>query len=148
MAEKGAVVDVVNAIQDTGREFRGLHLYDGHTQSFHDGKERYTKVNGVGEAGTRLTRMLNQAGHNVEEIITAGTPSFMSALKYFESVDKETSNVKRVVSPGTVVLHDLTSESSNAELDLEPACANLGQTTANFWPSRCRIGGNLCNLKL
>ena len=73
MAEKGAVVDVVNAIQDTGREFRGLHLYDGHTQSFHDGKERYTKVSGVGEAGTRLTRMLNQAGHNVEEIITAGT---------------------------------------------------------------------------
>ena len=105
-------------------------MYDGHTQSFHDGKERYTKVSGVGEAGTRLTRMLNQAVHNVEEIITAGTPSFMSALKYFES-DKETSNVKRVVSPGTVVLHDLTSESSNAELDLEPACAILTRVVSH-----------------
>ena len=130
-AEKGAVVDVVNAIRDTGKKFRGLHLYDGHSQSFHDGEERDTKVGDVGEAGTRLMNILNQAGHSVEEIITAGTPSLTSALKFIESVHDDEDNVKRVVSPGTVVLHDLTSESSNAELDLEPACVVLARVVSH-----------------
>ena len=84
----------------------------------------------VGEAGTRLINILNQAGHGVEEIITAGTPSLTSALKFIESVHDE-DNVKRVVSPGTVVLHDLTSESSNAELDLEPACVVLARVVSH-----------------
>eukprot|EP00938_MAST-03A_sp_MAST-3A-sp1_P004818 g4818.t1 len=131
VTEKGAVVDVVNAIRDTGKKFRGLHLYDGHSQSFHDGEERDTKVGDVGEAGTRLMNILNQAGHSVEEIITAGTPSLTSALKFIESVHDDEDNVKRVVSPGTVVLHDLTSESSNAELDLEPACVVLARVVSH-----------------
>jgi D-serine deaminase-like pyridoxal phosphate-dependent protein len=134
-AEKGAVVDVVDTILKTGRRFRGLHLYDGHSQNFHDGEDRNAQVRSVGEAGTRLMNLLSQAGHNVEEIITAGTPSLLSALKFINSLDGNDDHdhdVRRAVSPGTVVLHDLTSEVSNEELDLEPACAVLSRVSVVF----------------
>jgi len=104
-SERGRVVSLVRAIAGAGLEFRGLHYYDGQygsvgeserTREAHRGYDRLLEI--VGE--------LERSGMGVQEVITAGTPTFPCSLSYegFRS-----GNFVHFVSPGTIVYCDATS---------------------------------------
>ena len=99
------VVKLARAIGASGLEFRGLHYYDGHygaleeperTKSAHAGYDRLMKIVAAIEGG----------GFTVPEVITAGTPTFSSALSY---AGFRGANFRHRVSPGTVVYCDATT---------------------------------------
>ena len=107
-----------------GPRFRGIHAYDGHLHQ-PDREERRTAIFACYDGVADLVRRLTGSGIRVAEVVTAGTPSFPSAVEYegFEGLETE-----HRLSPGTVVYHDLRSEEQNPELDLDPAavvCARV-----------------------
>jgi len=99
------VVKLARAIGAAGLEFRGLHYYDGHygaleeperTKSAHAGYDRLMKI----------VAAIEGSGIKVPEVITAGTPTFSSALSY---AGFRGANFRHRVSPGTVVYCDATT---------------------------------------
>jgi D-serine deaminase-like pyridoxal phosphate-dependent protein len=99
------VVTLARAIGNAGLEFRGLHFYDGQygaseeperTKSVHAGYDRLMKI----------VAALQHSEINVPELITAGTPTFPSALSY---QGFRNANFIHRVSPGTVVYCDATT---------------------------------------
>ena len=99
------VVTLARAIGNAGLEFRGLHFYDGQygaseeperTKSVHAGYDRLMKI----------VAALRHSEINVPELITAGTPTFPSALSY---QGFRNANFIHRVSPGTVVYCDATT---------------------------------------
>jgi len=99
------VVELCRAIGNFGLEFRGLHYYDGHfggletrerNRAAHSGYDRLLKV--VSE--------LERSGMHVPEVVTAGTPTFPSALAY---EGFRTGRFVHRVSPGTTVYCDATT---------------------------------------
>lgn len=102
---KALIIQLAQAARDAGLELRGLHYYDGQfgsiaepelTRSTHAGYDQLLGL--VGD--------LDRAGVHVQEIVTAGSPTFPSSLAY--SAFQSASFIHRV-SPGTVVYHDATS---------------------------------------
>ncbi len=100
-----------------GSRLRGLHFYDGHQlgepasrrEAIHAGYDRLVE----------LIKMLRSEGHEVGEVITAGTPAFLSATQHWPL--RRLEGVTHRVSPGTVVLHDARSEEQNPDFHLDPA---------------------------
>src|ERR1700722_19300926 len=99
------VVTLARAIGNAGLEFRGLHFYDGQygaseeperTKSVHAGYDRLMKI----------VAALDRSGIKVPELITAGTPTFPSALSY---QGFRNAIFLHRVSPGTVVYCDATT---------------------------------------
>jgi D-serine deaminase-like pyridoxal phosphate-dependent protein len=99
------VVTLARATGNAGLEFRGLHFYDGQygaseeperTRSVHAGYDRLMKI----------VAALERNGIKVPELITAGTPTFPSALSY--QGFRNGGFIHRV-SPGTVVYCDATT---------------------------------------
>ena len=75
------IIRLARAIEASGQPFRGLHYYDGHlakyamaerTPAAHRGYDRLIEI----------ISALEQAGVNVAEVITAGTPAFPCTLSY------------------------------------------------------------------
>jgi len=99
------IVKMAHAVRNAKLEFRGLHYYDGHYGGL-DERERTVAAH----AGyDRLLEDVTELEHDrmdVEEIITAGTPTFPSSLSYEGFRGRQF--VHRV-SPGTVVYNDATS---------------------------------------
>ena len=77
-------------------EFQGLHVYDGHIRPLNM-DERISKCNSDFESVTNLVNKIEEAGGEVPEIITGGSPSF-----YPHSLREKT-----LLSPGTTLLWDL-----------------------------------------
>lgn len=98
--------------------FRGLHYYDGHLYDA-DSDRRREQIFAGYDGLLQLWSLLKAEGHSIEEIVTAGTPAFLSALQYGPFDDL--SGTRHRVSPGTVVYHDARSEEQNPGLDLSPA---------------------------
>jgi len=99
------VLALAHEIADAGLEFRGLHFYDGQyanvdeperTESTHRGYDRLLEI--VSE--------LERTGAHVQELITAGTPTFPCSLSY---QGFRQSNFLHRISPGTIVYGDATS---------------------------------------
>ena len=99
------VVTLARAIGNAGLEFRGLHFYDGQygaseeperTRSVHAGYDRLMKI----------VAALDRSGIKVPELITAGTPTFPSAVSY---QGFRNANFIHRVSPGTVAYCDATT---------------------------------------
>ena len=99
------IVRLVRGIRDANLMFRGLHYYDGQyggideparTTATHAGYDRLLEIAGE----------IEHAGAKVEEIITAGTPTFPCSLSYEGFRGK---NFVHRISPGTVVYNDATS---------------------------------------
>ncbi len=99
------VLRLARAIRAAGLEFRGLHYYEGHlggldlearTRAAHQGYDQLMEA----------VATVERAGVPVEEVITAGTPTFPCSLSY--AAFRCGSFVHRV-SPGTVVYCDATS---------------------------------------
>ena len=99
------VGEIVGLAQQVGRQFRGLHYYDGHMSAFTlSDRERY-----VHKGYDQLFEIVNElktTDIDVGELITSGTPATPFALTYpaFGS-----GSFLHRVSPGTVVFNDTTS---------------------------------------
>jgi D-serine deaminase-like pyridoxal phosphate-dependent protein len=99
------IVDLVRAINDAGLKFCGLHYYDGHLGGV--AFEERAKVAHRGyDQLLKIVAAIENAGEQVPEVITAGTPTFPAALSY--AGFRGQSFVHRV-SPGTIVYCDATS---------------------------------------
>ncbi len=112
------ILDVVRATGRTGLRFRGLHYYEGH---LHDAAlaERTAAAHRGYHRLMAIVYAIEDAGVDVEELITSGTPALPCALTY--GAFRERRFVHRV-SPGTVVYSDTTSLAQlPAEYGLRPA---------------------------
>ncbi|MCP3920585.1 MAG: D-TA family PLP-dependent enzyme [bacterium] len=101
-----------------GVRFRGLHYYDGHLHDA-DLESRRRQIFAGYDALLDLRTQLAAADLSVAEIITAGTPAFLTALAYEPLAALQ--DAQHRVSPGTVVYHDARSEEENPGLALQPA---------------------------
>jgi D-serine deaminase-like pyridoxal phosphate-dependent protein len=88
-----------------GRQFRGLHYYDGHMAGV-PAAERETKVHEGYRWLLGVAETLKNAGLPAQEIITSGTPAGPYAVSF--PGFQHASFVHRI-SPGTVVYNDMTS---------------------------------------
>jgi D-serine deaminase-like pyridoxal phosphate-dependent protein len=113
----GEILHIANAIRHRGLRFRGLHYYDGHHRRADLG-ERTAEVHRGYDHLLGITAHLVDAGIEVDEIVTSGTPSFPAAIEYepFQS-----AKFLHRVSPGTVVYNDVTSLSQLPEFGYQPA---------------------------
>jgi len=99
------VVQLIRASRDCNLEFRGLHYYDGqygHTDEPQRTVEAHAGYN-------RLLQLIDEVGRKgfqVDEVITAGTPTFPCSLSH-EGLQQ--GRFLHRVSPGTVVYCDATS---------------------------------------
>ena len=97
--------EIVKLAQQLGKQFRGLHYYDGHISAYTlSDRERY-----VHQGYDRLFEIvegLKVAGLEIGELITSGTPATPFALTY---PGFRTGSLLHRVSPGTVVFNDTTT---------------------------------------
>jgi D-serine deaminase-like pyridoxal phosphate-dependent protein len=131
------VLALVRAIRAKGLEFRGLHYYDGQygnspeperTRGTHAGYRQLIKI----------VKALEASGENVQEVITAGSPTFPCSLS-FEGF-RGAGFVHRI-SPGTIVYFDATSPVQlPSEYGFQPAVLVLARVV-----SRPRTGIVTCD---
>ncbi len=115
---RAEIVALVNSIRKAGLTFCGLHYYDGHLGGLDD-SERTTAAHSGYEKLLAIVNALEQNGVPVEELITAGTPTFPASLSFAGFRNKRFTHR---ISPGTVVYNDATSLAQlPASLGLEPA---------------------------
>jgi D-serine deaminase-like pyridoxal phosphate-dependent protein len=100
------VLALVQAIEDAGLEFRGLHYYDGQFGGVDEG-ERAAAAHAGYDCLLALVGEIQRRGVIVKEIISAGTPTFPCSLAYEGFRSREFTHR---ISPGTVVYCDATSQ--------------------------------------
>lgn len=98
--------------------FRGVHFYDGHIRD-DDPAVRRSRAQALYGQLLEIRSMITDSGMMVREIITSGTLTFEAALE-FSGFDNLGDTTHRI-SPGTVVLHDFTSQEMKLRTDLRPA---------------------------
>jgi len=136
-ARTPAIIDVARAITAAGLAFRGLHYYDGqiHTPAL---AERTAQAERGYERLMQLVARLKDERLLPPEVITSGTPALPCALGF--KAFREGGFVHRV-SPGTLMLNDLTSLEELGEIGelrrLRPAA--LVMTTVVSHPSPRRF---------
>jgi D-serine deaminase-like pyridoxal phosphate-dependent protein len=114
----GEIVRLARAIVAAGLAFRGLHYYDGHLSKYDLDERESVAHRGYG-CLIEIVSAIESSGLNVEEVITAGTPSFPCTLSY--SPFSEGRFIHRA-SPGTVVYNDCSSLSQlSSEYGYRPA---------------------------
>jgi D-serine deaminase-like pyridoxal phosphate-dependent protein len=96
------VTELAKAIREVGLQFRGLHYYDGHLGS-EPLPERTRRAHVGYDRLLHLVDTLQASGIPVNEVITAGTPSFPCTLSY--STFLQATFLHRA-SPGTVIYCD------------------------------------------
>jgi len=101
----GEIVQLARAIEDAGQAFRGLHYYDGHLSTL-DFAERERVAHLGYDHLMRIVDAFGQAGIQIAEVITAGTPAFPCSLSY--GGFRDAAFIHRV-SPGTIVYNDCSS---------------------------------------
>ncbi|HIF41900.1 MAG TPA: D-TA family PLP-dependent enzyme [Planctomycetes bacterium] len=115
VADRETILACARAAQ--GR-LAGLHHYDGHLHDADLDLRRQEIFEGYDRL-VALVGYLKTQGVEVDEVITAGTPAFLSALEYAPL--RELEGARHRVSPGTVVFHDARSQVENPGLGLAPA---------------------------
>ena len=98
------VIALARAIRQAGLRFAGLHFYDGHAMDFPADRAQELVHQGYDRLNA-LVQVLQDAGIQTAEVITAGTPAFPHAVSY----RKFPSGTRHRVSPGTVVYNDRKS---------------------------------------
>jgi D-serine deaminase-like pyridoxal phosphate-dependent protein len=125
------ILALAKEIAAGGLRFRGLHYYDGHL----GGLEMAERTAAAHRGYDRLLRIadeLSRSGLPVEEVITAGTPSFPCTVSY--------AGFRRApfawrASPGTVVYCDATSLAQlPAELGYRPAALVISRVVSHPQP--------------
>ena len=120
----GAIVALAKL---AGRQFRGLHYYDGHMAGVSPA-ERETKAHEGYRWITNLAESVANAGLTVEEIITSGTPAAPYALSFPGFHD---APFIHRISPGTVVYNDMTSLEQLPGLGYAPAALVLSSVVSH-----------------
>ena len=112
------ILALTGTIRNAGLPFRGLHYYDGHFGGL-DESERTPAAHRGYEQLLKVVNALEQGGVRVEEVITAGTPTFPASLSFAGFRGRQF--VHRI-SPGTVVYNDATNLAQlPVSLGLQPA---------------------------
>ena len=134
---KAEIIRLARSIAASGLEFRGLHYYDGHlgglaleerTQAAHRGYDQLLEI----------MNALENAGVEVGEVITAGTPTFPCSLSYPGFHERRFAHR---VSPGTIVYGDASSLGQlPAEYGYRPAALVIARVV-----SRPRAGTVTCD---
>ena len=99
------VLALANQVSALGLSLRGVHYYDGHLGGT-ELVERETIAHQGYDQLMQIISQLEDAGFDLPEVITAGTPSLPCSLSYEGFLN--TPFVHRV-SPGTIVYSDYTS---------------------------------------
>lgn len=122
------VVQLIRAVRESKLEFRGFHYYDG--QYGHTDEPRRTVEARAGyDRLLELVAEVGRQGFHVEEVITAGTPTFPCsfACKGFQQ-----GGFVHRVSPGTVVYSDATSLTQlPSEYGYAPAAVVLSRVVSH-----------------
>ncbi|HXG63973.1 MAG TPA: alanine racemase [Blastocatellia bacterium] len=127
------IVQLVDAIQSSGLEFRGLHYYDGHLSKY-DLPEREAAAHRGYDRLMAIVAAIEAAGIRVPEVITAGTPAFPCSLSYRAFVD---APFLHRASPGTVVYCDATSLAQlPPEYGYRPAAVVVSTVVSRPTPQR------------
>ncbi|HLZ12194.1 MAG TPA: alanine racemase [Candidatus Acidoferrum sp.] len=127
------IVALVHAIKNAGLDFRGLHYYDGHF----GGLAESDRVAAAQEGYERLlaaVAAIEESGAAVEEVITAGTPTFSASASF---AGFRGQRFVHRISPGTVVYNDATSlEQLPAALGLQPAVLVMTRVVSHPYAGR------------
>ncbi len=111
-------LELVRAIIDSGRTFRGLHYYDGHLGSYEFEKRRALATSGYKQLA-KLAAEIEAAGIEVGEVITSGSAVFMFACDY---APLARANWTLRVSPGAAIYGDTNAmQMIPAEYGFRPA---------------------------
>jgi D-serine deaminase-like pyridoxal phosphate-dependent protein len=118
---EGRAPDIVKLAQQLGRQFRGIHYYDGHMSGV-AASEREARAHEGYDRLLHIVERLGAAHVPAGEVITSGTPAAPFAISY--SRFRSARFVHRI-SPGTVVYNDMTSLEQLPEFGYEPAAIVL-----------------------
>ena len=124
--------EIVKLAGEAGPSFRGLHYYDGHMSGVPPSEREQAAHAGYDQL-LRAVRALTDAGFNLEEIITSGTPAAPYGLLY--AGFRNASFVHRI-SPGTVVYNDFTSLQQLPNYGYAPAALVLTTVISHPTPRR------------
>lgn len=124
----------ISIARAAGARFRGVHYYEGRHHQLDLAERRAACFAGYGEL-LEVLAALREAGIEVPELVTSGTPGFRAALAFPGFRDLE--GTLHRVSPGTVVLHDARSAEQNPDLALEPAAVVFTRVVSR--PTRTRL---------
>jgi D-serine deaminase-like pyridoxal phosphate-dependent protein len=105
LEQSGRVFSLIRETERAGLEFRGLHYYDGQYGGLEE-RERTAAAHAGYDRLMELVSEIQRSGFVVQEVITAGTPTFPCSLSYERF--RENTFIHRV-SPGTIVYCDATS---------------------------------------
>jgi D-serine deaminase-like pyridoxal phosphate-dependent protein len=127
-----AVESILEVVKACGKQFQGLHYYDGHMSAAaldereklaHKGYDRLMEI----------VAAVESAGFPIEEVITSGTPAFPFAANYTPFQGRKF--VHRT-SPGTVVYSDATSiKQLPSEWGYEPAALVVSTVVSHPKPN-------------
>lgn len=111
-------LELVRAIIESGRTFRGLHYYDGHLGSYEFEKRRTLATQGYDQLA-QLASTIEDAGIEVGEVITSGTFVFMFASTFAPLVRAKWT---LRLSPGAAIFGDMNvMQNIPAEYGFRPA---------------------------
>jgi D-serine deaminase-like pyridoxal phosphate-dependent protein len=122
--------EIVAIARSTGKQFRGLHYYDGHMSAY-TGQERDNQAHEGYDRLMKIARSLTDSGIPIEEIITSGTPAAPCAMSYAPFLDQPF--VHRI-SPGTLVFNDMTSLGQFPDSGFAPAAVILSTVVSHPAP--------------
>lgn len=134
-----SVIALARTIRHAGLRFAGLHFYDGHAMDFPPERARELVHQGYDRLNA-LIQILQDAGIQTPEVITAGTPAFPHAASYRGFP----SGTRHRVSPGTVVYNDRKSLTQlPADAGYRTAVHVLSRTISHPRPGRfCADAGH------
>lgn len=122
--------EMIALARQAGKNFRGLHWYDGHV-SMLDPQERKAKAFSGYDQLMQIIDAFKQAGVSIDEVITSGTPA--SPYGYEYAGFQHPSFVHRI-SPGTVIYNDLSSLKQLPDYGYVPAALVMATVTSHPMP--------------
>lgn len=124
----GDIVKLARSVGAAGLRFRGLHYYDGHLGGL-EVAERTAAAHRGYDRLLELAEELRKSSITLEEIITAGTPSFPCTASYEQF---HSAPFAWRASPGTVVYSDATSLAQlPATLGYKPAAVVIARVVSH-----------------
>jgi D-serine deaminase-like pyridoxal phosphate-dependent protein len=125
------VLELAKAIGSNGLAFLGLHYYDGQYGASSE-PERTAATHAGYDQLLQIAGALEQSGIAVQEIVTAGTPTFPCSLSYEKF---RVAKFVHRISPGTIVYCDATCLAQlPAEFGLQPAALVLARVVSHPRP--------------
>ncbi|HEY2931873.1 MAG TPA: alanine racemase [Acidobacteriota bacterium] len=128
-----ALLGLARSLREARLDIRGVHYYDGHLGSVPPDERENLAHRGYDRL-LEIVQALEEEGISVREVITSGTPAFLSAISHR---GLSSGNFAHQVSPGTVVYCDCTSLAQlPPELGYHPAALVVTTVVSRPLPDR------------